>query len=83
MMMQAQHDAEPQKTLADLWPKLGTDERLSIAIEHSVSDLREHHANRSEIPANRQTWLSGYATALADIHFYVVEGHPLPPEWFR
>jgi hypothetical protein len=70
----------PQRSLTDLWPELGTDERLAIMIEQLTVEVRRL-ASACKDPGTDpriRARVAGYATAVADIRYYVVEGNPPP-----
>lgn len=68
------------RTLEDLWPELGTDERLSIFLERYVEECKERLATAAAIKREGEAYgrLVGYDQAMKDLLFYVVEGRPLP-----
>lgn len=64
------------RTLTDLWPELGQDERLSIVLEQLSAEVKR--LNEARPTGQHRAYLAGYANALADVMCFVVEGTPPP-----
>lgn len=62
------------RTLAQLWPVLGVDERLHVFLER-------YRAETQKVPTTE--FAQGYAACVDDLTFYILDVHPLPPESFK
>lgn len=67
-----------RRTLADLWPSLSCDERLSIFLEQSSAEVHRLAEVMESMDPVARGRVAGYANAVADVMYYVVEGNPLP-----